>query len=162
VHYYALNYALHWRLGEHNVCKEVTPPRVPSLKKWPLSLEEAKRFLAATEGDRFATFVLGLTSGMRLGELGGLFWSDMDLARRVLHVKRSLTTGHGRQTLEAPKTPRSRRIIGSTDRAMIGYDHSYDVQGFYLRLALDPKYVEGSSKALWSAWEELPRGRSPL
>ena len=28
-------------------------------------------------------------------------------------------------------------------RAAIGYNHGYDAQKFYLRLALDPKYVEG-------------------
>jgi hypothetical protein len=28
-------------------------------------------------------------------------------------------------------------------RAAIGYDYGYDAQKFYLRLALDPKYVEG-------------------
>jgi len=28
-------------------------------------------------------------------------------------------------------------------RAAIGYDHGYDAQKFYLRLALDPRYVAG-------------------
>ncbi len=28
-------------------------------------------------------------------------------------------------------------------RAAIGYDHGYDAQKFYLRLALAPKYIEG-------------------
>jgi hypothetical protein len=28
-------------------------------------------------------------------------------------------------------------------KAAIGYDHGYDAQKSYLRLALDPKYVEG-------------------
>jgi len=28
-------------------------------------------------------------------------------------------------------------------RAAIGYNHGYDAQKFYLRVALDPKYVEG-------------------
>ena len=28
-------------------------------------------------------------------------------------------------------------------RAAIGYDYGYDTQKFYLRLALDPKYIEG-------------------
>jgi integrase len=84
-----------------------------------LSLDEAKRFLAAAQGDRFeALYVLGLTSGMRLGELGGLFWSDMDLSCRVLHVQRALITGHGGQTLESPKTPGSRRSIGLTVKAV--------------------------------------------
>ena len=69
--------------------------------------------MVAAQGDRFeALYVLGLTSGMRLGELGGSFWSDTDLTRRVLHVQRALITGHGGQTLEPPKTPESRRSIG--------------------------------------------------
>ena len=115
----ALNHAVRWRLVDHNVCKEVSPPRVPSPEIRPLSLDEAKRFLAATEVDRFeALYVLGLTSGMKLGELGGVFWSDVDLTRRVLHVQRSLITGHGRQTLESLKTPGSRRGIVLTDKAV--------------------------------------------
>jgi integrase len=46
-------------------------------------------------------YVLGLTSGMRIGEIGGLFWSDLDLDLGVLHVQRSLITGYG-QTFEPP------------------------------------------------------------
>lgn len=105
----ALNHAVLWRLVEHNVCKEVSPPRVLPPEIRPLSLDEAKRFLVGAEDDRFeALYVLGLTSGMRFGELGGLFWSDLD--RRMLRVQRALITGHGGQTLESPKTPGSRRI----------------------------------------------------
>ena len=115
----ALNHAVRWRLIEHNVCREVSPPRVPPPEIQPLSSEEAKRFLVAAQGDRFeALYVLGLTSGMRLGELGGSFWSDTDLTRRVLHVQRALITGHGGQTLEPPKTPESRRSIGLTIKAV--------------------------------------------
>ncbi len=114
-----LNHAVRWRLIEHNVCREVSPPRVSPPEVQPLSSEEAKRFLVAAQGDRFeALYVLGLTSGMRLGELGGLFWSDTDLTRRVLHVQRALITGHGGQTLETPKTPESRRSIGLTIKAV--------------------------------------------
>jgi hypothetical protein len=36
-------------------------------------------------------------------------------------------------------------------RAAIDYDHGYDAQKFYLRLALDPKYI---------VWEEDPWTRS--
>jgi integrase len=115
----ALNHAVLWRLVEHNVCKEVSPPRVPPPEIRPLSLDEAKRFLVAAEGDRFeALYVLGLTSGMRFGELGGLFWSDMDLDRRMLRVQRALITGHGRQTLESPKTPGRCRGISLTPKAV--------------------------------------------
>ena len=33
-------------------------------------------------------------------------------------------------------------------RAAIGYDHGYDDEVFYLRLALDPAYVEGFWRAV--------------
>ena len=125
----ALNHAVRWRLLEHNVCKDVSPPRVPPPEIRPLSLDEAKRFLAAAQGDRYeALYMLGLTSGMRLGELGGLFWSDTDLTRRVVHVQRALITGHGRQTLESPKTPGSRRGIALTVKAVDALLHHRERQ----------------------------------
>jgi integrase len=115
----ALNHALRWRLIDQNVCKEVSPPRVPAPEIRPFNAEEAKRFLAAARGDRYhAHYVLGLTTGARIGELGGLFWSDIDLDRRVMRVQRALITGRGGQTFEPPKTPNSRRSIGLSQRAV--------------------------------------------
>jgi integrase len=115
----ALNLALRWRLIDHNVCKEVSPPRVPAPEIRPLNREEAKRFLTAAQGDRYhALYVLGLTTGARIGELGGTFWSDLDLDRGVMRVQRALITGRGGQTFESPKTPNSRRSIGLSQRAI--------------------------------------------
>ncbi len=92
------------------MCKEVSPPRVPPPEIWPFSLNEAKCFLATARGDRFkALYVLGMTSGMRLGELGGLFWSDLDPDRRVLYVQRALITGHGGRPLN-PRRPREAAV----------------------------------------------------
>jgi len=114
----ALNTAVKWRLIDHNVCKEVSPPRVPQPEIRPFSLKEAKRFLKASEQDRYhAFFVLGLTSGARFGELAGLFWSDLDLERRVMHIQRALVRGYGRYTFEEPKTRGSRRSVGLTKKA---------------------------------------------
>jgi len=115
----ALNHALRWRLIDHNVCKEVSPPRVPTPVVRPFNAEEAKRFLAVARDDRFhALYVLGLTTGARIGELGGLLWSDLDFDRRVMRVQRALITGRGGQTFESPKTPNSRRSIGLSRLAL--------------------------------------------
>jgi integrase len=115
----ALNHALQWRLIDHNVCKQESPPRVTTPTIRPFNAEEAKRFLAAAQGDRFqALYVLGLTTGARIGELGGLFWSDLDFDRRVVRIQRALITGRGGQTLESPKTYNSRRSIGLSQRAV--------------------------------------------
>jgi integrase len=115
----ALNLAVRWRLIDHNICKEVSPPRVPPPEIRAFSQEEAKRFLVAAEGDRYyALYVVGITSGARMGELGGLFYSDLDLPRRVMRIQRALITGRGGQTFEPPKTSNSRRSIGLTKRAV--------------------------------------------
>ena len=115
----ALNHAVKWRLIEHNVCKEVAPPRVPAPEIRPFSKEEAKRFLEAAEGDRYhALYVLGLTSGARWGELNGLFWADLDLDRRVMRIQRVFVRGYGECTLEEPKTKGSRRSVGLTKLAV--------------------------------------------
>lgn len=63
-------------------------------------------------------YVAGLTTGARIGELGGLCWSDLDLDRRVVRIQRALITGRGGQTCEPPKTSNSRRSIGLSQRAV--------------------------------------------
>jgi integrase len=115
----ALNHAVKWRLIEHNVCKEVTPPRVPAPEIRPFSKGEAKRFIAAAESDRHhALYVLGVTSGARWGELNGLFWSDLHLDRRVMHIQRGLVRGYGKYSFEEPKTKGSRRSVRLTKLAI--------------------------------------------
>jgi integrase len=115
----ALNHAVKWRLIEHNVCKEVSPPRVPAPEIRPFSKEEAKRFLTAAESDRHhALYVLGVTSGARWGELNGLFWADLHLDRRVMHIQRSLIRGYGEYSFEEPKTKGSRRSVRLTKLAV--------------------------------------------
>ena len=62
----ALNYALRWGLIDHNVCREVSPPRVPAPEIRPLNSQEAKHFLAAAQGDRFhAPLRLGFDYGRK-------------------------------------------------------------------------------------------------
>jgi integrase len=108
----ALNTAVRWHLIQHNACEDVTPPKVQQPEIRPFSLEEAKRFIATAEGDRYeALFILGLTSGARWGELTGLFWSDLDLDRRVMHIQRSLINGYGGYTFDTPKTSGGRRSV---------------------------------------------------
>jgi hypothetical protein len=54
-----------------------------------LNAEEARRVLIAVQGDRYhALYVLGLTTGARIGELGRRFRPDLDLDRRVMRVQR--------------------------------------------------------------------------
>jgi integrase len=124
-----LNTAVRWRHLERNVCRDVNPPRVPTPAIRALSRAEAQRFLEAAESDRFyALYVLGMTTGARLGELGGLFYSDVDLSRRVVRIQRALVTGRGGQTLESPKTANSRRSIGLSIGTVAALEHHIERQ----------------------------------
>lgn len=125
----ALNKAVLWRLVAHNVCKEVSPPRIEAPDVKPLTKEQAKAFLAAVQTDRYhALYCLALTSGMRLGELGGLSWSEVDLENRTVRVRRALVTGRGGQTFDTPKTAGSRRTITLTRKAVESLQHHRECQ----------------------------------
>lgn len=72
-----------------------------------LSPEECERLLAAAPAGRWRTMILlALHTGARIGELLGLHWEDIDLARRTLTVRRTLVHGE----LGPPKSNRERHI----------------------------------------------------
>jgi integrase len=84
------------------------PQRVPHA----LTQAEARRFLDAACGDRLeALYVLALTSGLRISELCGLRWSDLDLdgskvtiRKKLLYVGRQLVDDEGPKRDETPPT----------------------------------------------------------
>jgi integrase len=77
----------------------------------PLDAAQAKAFLAAAHGDRFeALHVLAVTAGLRISELLGLKWDDVDLERGVLHVRRTLSSAKSGPTFTTPKNGKGRSI----------------------------------------------------
>ncbi|WP_346674774.1 tyrosine-type recombinase/integrase [Enorma phocaeensis] len=61
--------------------------------------------------------VLGLCLGLRKGEIFGLDWEDVDLARGTVAIRRTYTVGEGGAALDDPKTERSERTIPLTSWA---------------------------------------------
>jgi integrase len=105
--------AVQWRLLVTNPCKLVKPPRrgKAEIKTW--STDEVARVLEAAHGtDIEALCTLAISTGMRRGEILGLKWDDIDLERRELSVRRTLSRGGGNHAeLGSPKTAASRRSI---------------------------------------------------
>jgi integrase len=86
-----LNMAVRWGLVARNVATLVDPPSLPFHEVAPLNLEEARTLLTAARGDRMeARWVVGLSLGLRQGEVLGLWWEDIDLVAGVLRVRRQL------------------------------------------------------------------------
>ena len=108
----ALKQAVRWNMIPRNVCDAVDPPRIERKDITPLTAEQAGLLLRAAEGDRIqALYVLAVTTGMRLGELLGLQWSNTNLKKGTLSVCHTLVEVDGILTLSEPKTAKSRRSI---------------------------------------------------
>jgi integrase len=117
----ALVQAVRWDLIPRNPAASVAAPTPDTKEMRALSAEEARRLLEAARGDRLeALYILAVHTGMRQGELLGLKWEDVDLETSTVRVRRTLTrVDNGRRlALGQPKTPKSRRTVQLTTRAV--------------------------------------------
>jgi integrase len=82
----------------------------------PVEVEALAR-AAESEQDR-AIFVVAAFSGLRVGELRALRWSDIDFSKRLIHVRRNFTYG----SFGVPKSGRVRSVplIDQAARALDG------------------------------------------
>ncbi|MDP2857253.1 MAG: site-specific integrase, partial [Bacillota bacterium] len=109
----ALRQAVRWELIPRNPAEAADKPRVQRNPMPALSADEARKLLAAAQGDRLeALFILTTTTGMRIGEVLGLTRDSVDLQRERLLVTQQLQKlPKEPPTLVAPKTAQSRRVI---------------------------------------------------
>jgi integrase len=104
--------ALKWNLVPRNPAAAVTRPKNRRQEMKTLSPEQVRKLLEAAKGDRLeALYVLGVTTGMRQGEMLGLRWKDVDREHGMIHLQASLQrTATGYEFVQ-PKTSRSRRQV---------------------------------------------------
>jgi integrase len=109
-----LNQARKWNLVARNVAELVEPPRCERFRIVPLTPEQARTLLEAAKDDRLeALYAVALACGLRMGEILGLRWHDIDLELGRMSVSQALQRQKGRGlVLAETKTDRSRRIIG--------------------------------------------------
>jgi len=108
----ALQAATDEELIERNVARLVKLRAGGARKIAPLTVAESRRLLAATRAHRLsALWAVALGVGLRRGEALGLMWSDVDLDRGRLTVRRSLQRVDGTLTLHDTKTSTSERTI---------------------------------------------------
>lgn len=109
----ALRDAVRMRLLAVNPLDAVSRPRAPRPEIQALDAEQVKKLLAAAVGDPLeALYALAVGTGLRLGELAGLRWGDLDLEAGAVHVRRALVENEkGARTFAEPKTSRARRKV---------------------------------------------------
>lgn len=141
----ALAQAVRWQLIPRNVCQAVDAPSAGRPEIGALGPDGALRLLEEAEREDSAygdAVILAVHTGLRLGELLGLRWEDVNLERGSIAVRRALQhlPGEGATFLE-PKTARSRRSIplGTTALAALRRVRRRQLQQ---KLALGPAYQD--------------------
>jgi integrase len=110
----AMRQGVEWGVLGRNPCSGVRLPRLGHREMQCWSEVEAAQFLHAIRGrTRHETlFRFALATGMRIGELLGLRWDDVDWTKSEIRVVRSLSWPSGGQPeLVDPKTQSGRRVI---------------------------------------------------
>jgi integrase len=104
--------AVAWGLMVRNPCGLVKPPRVPATEMQSLTADQAQALMEAARGDPLEAFyLLAVTAGLRLGELTGLHWDDIDLGDGTLQVRRTARRIGGKWSEWEPKSKASRRRV---------------------------------------------------
>lgn len=115
----AFEYGCDMELIDRNPCERLR--RVPEdAKKVEAFTKEEQRKLEcviAAEGDpRHVGILLCLYTGVRIGELLGLMWEDVDLDRGIIHIDKTVyrerdESGQWQMCVDTPKTRSSTRVI---------------------------------------------------
>lgn len=112
-----LESAKHNHIISENPCFDITVPWENRTKERRfLSQEEQNRFLLQVENNWYKEmFYIMFLTGMRVGEIGGLKWEDIDFKNKCININRSLSCEYheGVKTirLTTPKTHNSYRKI---------------------------------------------------
>ena len=145
----ALNYALNARLITFNPATHASVPK--RVKKEPVWLrpEQAKSLLAQSQksdkegGDPDLTpmITIALFTGLRIGELCGLRWQDIDITQKQLRVRQTVSWVHKSGERERswlfgePKTEKSSRTLSLSPSAIAALTTQKERQRFKERAA---------------------------
>lgn len=117
--HHGLQQAVKEQLIPRNPADAVSLPSQQRKEIKPLTTNQAQHFLAAIKGERlYPAFMLELATGLRLGELLGLRWGDLDMEKGIVHVQQSLVRTKAGLVFQEPKTERSRRSIPLPENAV--------------------------------------------
>lgn len=109
----ALKRAVINRLLNHNTADLVDPPKADSKEVETFTAKEIDLLLkVARTWRQYPAFLLAVTSGMRLGEILGVRWCDIDMDAHVVHVRQNLQVSALKGImLDSPKTEKGKRKI---------------------------------------------------
>ena len=153
----ALNDAVKWKKLTYNPVRHVKLPTAKKAKIHVFSDEEIVRLLqCAQEMKLYPLLRMALLLGMRLGELSGLKWSDINFETSTLQIQRTVyylrdpDTGHHRFYEGPPKTESGERPIHlPKDIIQLLCDHREQQKSMKDFTSLSARFKFGVLYAFW-------------
>lgn len=150
--------AVQWQVIASNPSERVKPPSSNRAKIRILDEESIDRMLVALESEPFkykkVIVVLAIDSGLRLGELTGLKWSDIEMEKGLVHVTKSNQAMRGKGIYsKKPKNESSVRDLMLSDYSIVLLKRHRKEQ-MEQRMHLGDKWVEGNW--VFTQWNGLP------
>ncbi|EJS59957.1 site-specific integrase [Bacillus cereus] len=106
----ALNQAVAQNLIITNPARFAAKPKKESTSIQTWTEEEVKTFLLHSQNSRYHTgYILAITTGMRLGEVLGLRWQDVDFDNHTVTINQTL--GHDNKIKQSAKSNSSKRTL---------------------------------------------------
>jgi len=133
--------AVQWQVISSNPCARVKPPTAKATPINILNENEIQKMLAVL-GDEPLKYrmlvMLAIDSGLRLGEIMGLQWKDLDMERGILKVTRTNQALRGKGIFtKKPKTLNSVRSIALSSSVM-------DLFKEYRKVQLETQFMLGN------------------
>ncbi|HWK79495.1 MAG TPA: site-specific integrase [Thermomicrobiales bacterium] len=101
----AMNQAMRWDLVPRNVVTLTESVKPNTERGSALTPAQVESIFAAVKGDRLeGLYWVALSLGLRVSELFGLQWADIDFDASVIHVRRQLQYIQRRWVMSSPKT----------------------------------------------------------
>lgn len=124
-------------------------PTAPATEQQALTAAEARAVLAAAAEDRLsARWTVGLSLGLRQGEVLGLRWDDLDLEKGVLRVRRKLERIKGvGLVLSEPKSKKSVRAV-RVPKQLLDALREHQQRQRHERMAAGPLWHRGQFEGL--------------
>ncbi|WP_314110245.1 site-specific integrase [Bacillus pseudomycoides] len=136
----SLNQAVKLKLININPTTLVEIPKKEKTSFQVWDEDEIKHSLDITKKTRYhIAYILAITTGMRLGEILGLRWQDVDLKNKTISINQTLSPDN--QLVLDTKTSSSRRLISIDERtieALQKHKSKINIE----KIRLGPSYID--------------------
>lgn len=148
------NFAVKWQYISKSPFENVEAPRKDKKEMKVWTLEEVKKAeILFKDTPIFLHVMLALYTGMRLGEVCGLKWDDIDFKNKLCAVRRVAENIKGGLVIkDKPKTDKSLRVITLTDN-LVELLKEEKIRQKENRLKAGPNY-NAQYEGFISVWED--------